>query len=850
MKKILCFLIMVLLAGQVFPQNKNRDRVKRKYSRSEEGDKRLPVVKVSGRVQDIKRERIPGARVSVNGTPLEVHTDDLGEYYLTGMSTGRVRIVVSCAGFQSKYIDYVLHEGNNTVYFTLDKSSVSLDMEVSTAQLREQQLPDVPGSVQVISEIGPGDSNNSSLAYHFPGVNLSGWSPFQPEISFRGISGEQAIPFSPSPISVAVDDVPAECFNPFSMDLFDVERVEVLKGPQSTLYGGGGASGGLIRVIRQKPSVKPEGYLMVGAGDFQSKEVQSAVGFPVVKNWLNIRAAGIYSFREGYVRNSFGGNLNGKNTMGGRLTLGLQPFWNLRMNLMVTYQEDKLPGLALVNPQFPGENGETDLFSGAASLDGGRNLKSNRDIMGAVFDGKWLRNANNYLFFRTSGYSGNMNSLYDADGTMAPALAAEERSGCQQLTQEIRYNFSRKSRVNGSIGAFGRWLTTRQETRVYPDEQYLAWLMFDFPEKLVSTEGQVNPLTKLPVDASFGPLSGQALPSLAEETNLRISDVRQTELFADATWRLNQRFSLNTGIRGTCQWLSETFETPDSGAEVSLLGQETGNLPQLIFKPAVLTEINDFSPEISFRANLKMDIAENSTGYAGIARGYRPPAAYFNHSGEGQLFGSEKVNTVSAGYKSAYGNRMWVDITGYYQMFRDKRTGIWEGYDYVVYDIRKSSSFGAEADIKVALIKSLSLVGNYNFTHARFKGGNSGGLPVSLAGKAMKLSPSHHFTLGAKLNVRVSNWAGFFALPAFSWKSQYWFDDANTPGLDQKAFGLLDATAGFSFPGAGITVSCSGTNLLEEKYLLFAGYPGNHFPIPLVMPGPPRMISGSITWRF
>ena len=849
LKKIFLLLILFSISCQVYPQGKSLGRVKRKYQQEDEVDKRLPLVKIYGRVQDIHRERIRGARVSVNGTRLEVHTNDQGEYFLKGMNTGRVRIVVSCAGYESKYIDYVLQEGNNTVYFTLDKTEPSIRQVMATAQLREQQLPDISGFVQVLSLVNPEPGDDGELA-PLIGQNaqtvVSGWSPFQQELALRGASELNLNSSSAASVSVFWDDVPVEGMNPFSTMLYDVDRVEVLKGPQSVLFGGGVSSGGAVRVIPEKPSDKPGAYLVLGGGDFHSRNLRSAIGFPLVKNRANIRLAGMYASREGFIPNSSGSFLNDKNSMGGRVTAGVLPAWNVRMNLTATWQKEDIPGLALVNPLFPNEKGERNFYTAGVSLNEPFTSGNNREVAGALLEGKWLRNANNYLVFNTSGFQTGVNSAFDADGTHAPAQGYNGRDEKKQLTQEIRYNFSRKSRINGAIGAFGRWLTTRQETRVYPDEQYLAYLMLDLPDQLVSAEGQIRPLATVPVGTSFGTLSGLALQSGSEEINLQQTDLRQAELFADATWRLNPRFSLTAGVRGFYQWLNAENETPYPVSGNSLLGQKTGMLPQLFFQPDSVSEIRNNQAGYSFRASLKMDIAENATGYAGFARGYRPPKVYFHPSGEGEVLSSERVNSFTVGYKSAYGNRVWLDLAGYYQVFRERPSVFWDQFDLVVQEISKVKSFGAEADVKAVLLKGLTLSGSYAFTHARFPDDIT---PPS-AGKSLRLTPEHQLSFRADLQVKISLWARLFVTPSYSWKSRFWFDDAHSPGTEQPAFGVLDATAGIEFPRTGITLSCTGTNLAGEQYLKYAGQPANLLPVTLVIPGPPQMISGKILWRF
>ena len=113
----------------------------------------------------------------------------------------------------------LFQEGNNTVYFTLDKTVPSLNPTVSTAQFREQQLPDIPGSVQVLTgpeTEGLKERDIYSLIQTKTSADVSGWTPFRPDFSMRGIADDQVNSFLNSRISLTLDDVPLSGFSPAS----------------------------------------------------------------------------------------------------------------------------------------------------------------------------------------------------------------------------------------------------------------------------------------------------------------------------------------------------------------------------------------------------------------------------------------------------------------------------------------------------------------------------------------------------------------------------------------------------------------------------------------------------------
>ena len=119
--RLFVFAILIALFVSVADaQPKRSGKVKRKYRNVEVVNENLPKVYVHGRVRNLEREPIQGATVVVPGTRLGVNTNEAGEYFLQGLPTGKVSIMVSYAGYKTKIIDYYLQEGNNDVYFTLD----------------------------------------------------------------------------------------------------------------------------------------------------------------------------------------------------------------------------------------------------------------------------------------------------------------------------------------------------------------------------------------------------------------------------------------------------------------------------------------------------------------------------------------------------------------------------------------------------------------------------------------------------------------------------------------------------------------------------------------------------------
>lgn len=852
MKRAVLFLLVLTLAFTSGAQQKTRDKVKRKYRKVETIREGLPEVIVSGRVFNALREPLAGASVVVRGSLRGINTNEAGEYYLRGLTTGVVSFQASFVGYKTKIIDYYLQEGINDVNFTLDREEITLEPVTVTPQQREQNLPDIAGSITALgsSFLRNNDIRDlTRMADFVPGLQIREQTPHRPNYVIRGLTSDEVSLTAQPRVSVYFNHIPTSRPSMASAELYDMESVEVLRGPQGTLFRRG-AQAGAIHFITRKAGPRNDGFLSGAYGDYHMKDFRGALGGTIVKDKLFARGAGFYTTRDGYVTNTFGGTLNGKNSLGGRFSLRYLPFWNTTVDLVVNYQQDDLPGTAFMSRRFPNANGVTDLFKYEASLDQGKKLNNYRDLMSTSLEIRRFRNENNYLTSITSYTTNHADSKWDGDGTMAPAINMAEAIKVRQFTQELRYNFSLKSHINGFAGA-GFWREKATQNYFFnPDEQYMAYLILQMPDYLVTPDGQSYPMTALPADPQLGPLAEMPLPSRHEEENLSEAVNRSIDLFADATWKLTWRLSLTAGIRAN----RETFRISNlsrmNGETPSTLGMLTQMYPNLFFRPVNETEKKESWKGLTYRANLKYDLGPNSNLFAGYAKGRRPPVIQYDEVGAGKIMSEETLHNFDAGFKSALGSRFWLDATAFYQLFSNFQTNAWEGNKYLVKDAGKATSYGVEASARLALLRPLSLFGNYSFIHARFDSLDSQGNAQEYAANHFRLTPEHSFTAGLDARFPLIRGVWLFAVPSLSWQSHVWFEDANTPGLDQEAYGTLNGHAGVILTNPRVTFSVSGTNLLEEKYVISAGNTGTLFGVPTFIPGPPRMISGKITWRF
>ena len=188
-----------------------------------------------------------------------------------------------------------------------DDESGVLEEVVVTAQFREQSLQDTPIAITAVTgEMleARGQDSLLDVAGQAPNVTLTRSTAFGGPslIAFiRGIGQTDFNPALEAGVGIYVDDVYYSTLTGSVLDLLDLERVEVLRGPQGTLAGKN-SIGGAIKLYSQKPSDEPGGYIEAGGGSFEAIDLRAAANFPLIDNKLYARVSGVSRSREGHVK--------------------------------------------------------------------------------------------------------------------------------------------------------------------------------------------------------------------------------------------------------------------------------------------------------------------------------------------------------------------------------------------------------------------------------------------------------------------------------------------------------------------------------------------------------------------
>ncbi|WP_207778372.1 TonB-dependent receptor [Balneicella halophila] len=292
MKKIIGLLLLVTLSSFAFAQN----------------------FIVQGKVIDEEGNPIVGANVYIKNSSLGAVTNINGEYTIENIGKGIQEFEASYIGFET--VAKSLDIQRNTVLDFQLSSGVLLEGLIVTAQKREQSIKEIPTALTSISNNfieKTGNSEIDQLASYIPGLEFQVQSPNNPGFVVRGITSDDDSANNEPRVSIFQDGVSISKSRGSVVEIFDMQRVEVLKGPQGTLFGRG-AQIGALHLIQNKPKNYYDAGLRIGFGDYKYNHVEIFGNAPIVKDKLFPRISGIYKKREGFIENLSGGKLNGKDT--------------------------------------------------------------------------------------------------------------------------------------------------------------------------------------------------------------------------------------------------------------------------------------------------------------------------------------------------------------------------------------------------------------------------------------------------------------------------------------------------------------------------------------------------------
>ncbi|MFC3198753.1 TonB-dependent receptor [Parapedobacter deserti] len=470
---------------------------------------------LSGRVTDEAGAPLAGATVVLEGTSFQTTTRADGTFQLNKLPAAAYRLAVTYQGFITYQRSVNVDAASAALGdIRLQPDHVALGEVLVSTQRRTQTSVEVPLTVSTVSGALLSRLNMrqmDEMAEFVPGMQVQLQSPNNPGYVIRGITSDDGDSRSQPRISLFQDGIAISRSRASVVELFDIERVEVAKGPQGTLFGRG-AQIGALHIIQNKAQNRFGAEVYGGYGAYNHRFVNGYINTPIIDGKLANRLALNFEGRDGFIGNNAGGRLNGKEVIALRNSTRLWGGSGTTADLILNYQYDNYPGTSFKSRRFAPVGGDTDPNT-FADLEQGEGLYIKRHVGGATLlvDHR-LNDA-----WRLSSLSGfrafNADESFDADGTPAQMLWVSEIAKGTQYSQELRFTYENNSRFNGFIGAGYFYENSSQEVPMRIDERVL------YP-------GYVAPLLGGQLSAQIGQL-GQSLGLPAEQVQALSVQVQQ-----------------------------------------------------------------------------------------------------------------------------------------------------------------------------------------------------------------------------------------------------------------------------------------------------------------------------------
>lgn len=460
------------------------------------------------------------------------------------------------------------------------KNSRVLEEVLVVAQRKTESIQDVPISISVVDDqlIEDWSITDINTAVQFtPNVRIAD-AGFYIVPRIRGFGTNQSNKAFEPPAGVAIDGIPYTRLEYFTAALFDVQRVEVYRGPQGTAFGKN-TTAGLIHLITRRPSDSWQGNLDLQHGERGRRRIELGVGGPLL-NQLNVRLAGLYDERDGFVHNSATEqSLSGAAPLqrgtarrGARIRLEAPELWGSQLIATYEYMDIESIGAGL-EMFWPSDaqretitryDSNTDFERG--NYRGTVNDPDFRQFRIDTWTLDWSMKIGNWDAFVLGGYSVlKGNNAVDLDASPAPAVATTDDDDSPTTTFELRFQSPPLDGLFGLEQLFGRDLGDSdllagvyyQERRIQGDgftfeigEPYLELIAAGASSAQAET---LSPeLAALLADTlGSAPAPGQTLDRLYSEevTKEFFQDADARAVFVQTSWNWTPHWGVEYGLR-------------------------------------------------------------------------------------------------------------------------------------------------------------------------------------------------------------------------------------------------------------------------------------------------------------
>lgn len=718
-----------------------------------------------------------------------------------------------------------------TLAATPSSDGTTLEQVIVSATRRDQDLQSVPLAVSIISGSDLERANRTSvngLASQIPTVNFRTQSSNKDTSLFiRGVGTISTSPGVESSVSTVIDGVVYGARGQATLDLLDLERVEILRGPQGTLFGKN-ASAGVINIVTKSPTQELGSYLDVayfGGGD--ELRVRSGVSGGISDS-VKASLTGLYATYDGNVTNVRNGDkVNGYRHTGGRAKVEIAPTETVNVTLSADYvhsNDDVVSvisgttltayqtGVVTANPAFAAA-----VLPVVASSE---NRQITSDMSTHVEDDNWGLagqidwQLGDYSLTSITAYR-NWKNVQFQDGDRLSQIY-------QQFPQshdrgDLAFEqYSQELRIASPTGQFVDYVAGLYWFRGVDEETYRR--------NVVRCTGS----TSTPVAAGATPcFAGSA--TFTNDFGRADYGTRSTNyaVFGEATLNFTAHFR---GILGG-RWTHDDL----SYAHARVSSATATNSP-----PGIRVPYSSFGSTsedgFSGRVGAQFDLTETVTSYATYSRGYKGPAynVYFNMQAiDTPVLKPEESDSYEIGLKSRlFDNRLTANVAVFDTTYDNYQANFFDLVGTAVVtrliNAGKVNTRGVEVDLAARPIPNLTVAGGAAYIKARIDEFNCPpGAAASCAvnGKPLPYSPDWKANVRANYTIPLSALGGWdLELGTdYGWQSKTQYDISQSPDAIQDAYGIWNASVSLVAPTAGWRASVAVKNIADQSYASYLG---------------------------
>jgi iron complex outermembrane recepter protein len=763
--------------------------------------------RLAGVVRDTTGAVLSAATVTITCpralAPRTVITDTHGRYRIDNLPPDRCQMEAALRGFESRTAAIALDAGQATLDFELAISSQSEIVTVTATRTGAADIQSTPVAITVLPARTleqMGVRTVEGLGAMVPSVTLSPHTAGA-QVTIRGIGTNSTVVGADPSSTVHLDGVylgrPAMLF----ADFLNVERVEVLRGPQGTLYGRNSV-GGTINIVTRQPGNTLETSMRLGIGNYDSLRVEGAVSGPLVENKVMASFAFLRSSREGFVRDLDhpDDSLGSEDTWAGRGQLRV--VFTPRSELLLSADYGLFDGVPLTyakpiaaKPNFRFDNVGSPWAVRTSHAASGRNVQQGASAKLIV-----PLSATTTLTSLTAYRSSNHRFFIDADATELALQTSDVPDLQRQFSQELAV-VRRTPKLTWIGGAF-----------FFEDDN----------------EGQVE-ITVYPLQVQRRPFAQIGVNAGA--------------LFGQATYNVSRRTSLTGGVRYT----KEQKDLDNSGGAYRL-GTPILADPASFYNYVEQTTYDAWTPKGAIQVQLSGD----TFAYVSATRGFKSGGFNPTAPRPGGGFSPEFAWSYEGGVKhTAAGGRARINTAVFYNDYQDLQVQSFVGPGLL--DIRNAGAAtikGTEIELSATVRHGLQLATQVAWLDAiydRYLAAVPGAATFDAAGNRLNNAPEWSGSGWAQYELATGRTGRASLRGDVSWQGRVFFTPLNDPIETQRAYRLVHLRAGFEPRGRRWEVAVYVRNLGNRQYI--TGTSNVALPAFTGRPGEPRHWGTQFTFR-